>query len=205
MSSIYWDKATQMPEWATVRTGLFGLKETFAPLALAKTGTTDEVTFQTDKDTITAAPKIDPDGELSEAEEADLFAHYGLDYSQRSPTGLPETPGQTTGAAGQMAGPAGQADEAMTRSEERMRVGTATEPAGRAAARRSRWAAASSSSQAVARTPPVRSVGAFPEAAGDVLAAGFDVGDGAAAVLGELGELRLGASGSAAVGGKLSA
>jgi hypothetical protein len=50
-----------------------------------------------------------------------------------------------------------------------------------------------------------RGVGAFPEAAGDVLAAGFDVGDRAAAVLGEPGELPLGASGSAAVGGKLGA
>jgi len=29
VSSIYWDKATQMPEWATVKTGLFGMKETF--------------------------------------------------------------------------------------------------------------------------------------------------------------------------------
>ena len=29
VSSIYWDKATQMPEWAAVKTGLFGVKETF--------------------------------------------------------------------------------------------------------------------------------------------------------------------------------
>jgi hypothetical protein len=49
-----------------------------------------------------------------------------------------------------------------------------------------------------------RGVGAFPEATGNALSARFDVGDRAAAVLGEPGELRLSASGSAAVGGKLS-
>jgi uncharacterized protein (TIGR02271 family) len=37
---------------------------------------------------------------------------------------------------GQMSGQTGQADDAMTRSEERMRVGTAAEPAGRARLRK---------------------------------------------------------------------
>jgi hypothetical protein len=50
-----------------------------------------------------------------------------------------------------------------------------------------------------------RSVGAFPKVAGDALAAGFDVGDRAPAVPGELGEPRLRASGGAAVGGKFRA
>ena len=50
-----------------------------------------------------------------------------------------------------------------------------------------------------------RGVGAFPEVAGNVLAAGFDVGDRAAAVPGELGEPRLGAPGGAAVGGEFRA
>jgi uncharacterized protein (TIGR02271 family) len=135
VTNLYWDKATQVPEWVTVKTGLFGRKETFVPLALAKMGTAQEVTFETDKDIITNAPKIDPDGELSEAEEQQLFSYYGLDYSQeRSPTGLPESGGPP------MTAPAGQRatgrDDAMTRSEERMHVGTATEPAGRARLRK---------------------------------------------------------------------
>jgi hypothetical protein len=48
-------------------------------------------------------------------------------------------------------------------------------------------------------------VGAFPEVAGNALAAGFDVGDRAAAVPAELGELRLGVPSGAAVGGEFRA
>jgi hypothetical protein len=37
------------------------------------------------------APQLDPDGELSQSEEAALYRHYGLDYSEsRSDSGLPE-------------------------------------------------------------------------------------------------------------------
>src|SRR5512142_1876299 len=92
VATIYQDKATGAPEWLTVRTGLFGRTETFVPLALGRVRREGEVEFAAAKDTITAAPKIDPDGELSEAEEEQLFSHYGLGYSERrSPTGLPET------------------------------------------------------------------------------------------------------------------
>ena len=117
VATIYQDKATGEPEWLTVRTGLFGMKETFVPLALGRVRSESEVEFAAAKDTITAAPKIDPDGELSEAEEEQLFSHYGR------------------GAQGyDSSGPA--TDEAMTRSEERMRVGTATEETGRARLRK---------------------------------------------------------------------
>ena len=77
VATIYQDKATGAPEWLTVRTGLFGMKETFVPLALGRVRSEGEVEFAAAKDTITAAPKIDPDGELSEAEEEQLFNHYG--------------------------------------------------------------------------------------------------------------------------------
>ena len=36
VATIYQDQATGGPEWLTVKTGLFGLKETFVPLALAR-------------------------------------------------------------------------------------------------------------------------------------------------------------------------
>jgi len=48
-------------------------------------------------------------------------------------------------------------------------------------------------------------VGAFPEIARDVLPAGLDVRDRAAAVLGEPGELCLAVPGGATVGGKFRA
>ena len=117
VATIYQDKATGEPEWLTVRTGLFGMKETFVPLALGRVRSESEVEFAADKDTITAAPKIDPDGELSEAEEEQLFSHDG-----RGAQGY-DTSGPAT-------------DDAMTRSEERMRVGTATEETGRARLRK---------------------------------------------------------------------
>jgi hypothetical protein len=44
-------------------------------------------------------------------------------------------------------------------------------------------------------------VGAFPEVSWDMLAAGLDIRDRASAVLGELGKLGLGVTGSPAVGG----
>jgi uncharacterized protein (TIGR02271 family) len=119
------------------------MKETFVPLALARPRAEGEVEISTDKDTITDAPRIDPDGELTEAEEEQLFSYYGLGYSQRrSPTGLPETSQQAAGAGSAPPGAQGHdtsgptTDEAMTRSEERLRVGTATEQTGRARLRK---------------------------------------------------------------------
>ena len=143
VATVYRDEATGEPEWLTVKTGLFGMKETFVPLALARLRGEREVELAADKDTITSAPKIDPDAQLSPAEEEQLFSHYGLSYAEwRSPTGLPETSGQhmtdAYGAPGapdyDTSGPT--TDEAMTRSEERMRVGTATEETGRARLRK---------------------------------------------------------------------
>lgn len=81
MATVYQDQATGEPEWLTVKPGLFGMKETFVPLALAR--------VRDDREVELAAP--------------------------------PDRP--TT-------------DEAMTRSEERMHVGTATEETGRARLRK---------------------------------------------------------------------
>ena len=122
VATVYLDKASGEPEWLTVTTGLHGPRQTFAPIARAHLRGPREVEFDLDKDTITGAPNIDPDGELAEAEEAELFQHYGMAYSEwRSPAGLERTGGQAEGPD----------DEWMTRSEEQIRVGTATEQTGR--------------------------------------------------------------------------
>jgi len=138
VATVYRDEATGQPEWLTVRTGLFGMKETFVPLALARVRGKREVELATDKDTITLAPKIDPDGELSLAEQDRLFSYYDLGYAAwTSLTGPAETSGQTAAGAYEAPGAPGDdtpgpaTDDAMTRSEERMRVGTATEETGR--------------------------------------------------------------------------
>jgi hypothetical protein len=135
IEEIYLDTETNAPEWALVNTGLFGTKSSFVPIRDAQTGD-DGVTVPFDKSTVKDAPSVDPDGQLSQREEAELYRHYGLEYSEsRSDTGLPEG-GAGTGTAGDgetrgrdVSGPT--TDDAMTRSEEELRVGTAERETGR--------------------------------------------------------------------------
>jgi uncharacterized protein (TIGR02271 family) len=124
IDAIYLDDQTGQPEWALVNTGLFGTKSTFVPLAQA-TQAGEEVRVPYDKQLVKDAPRVDPDGHLSEAEERQLWRHYGLDYdrtTRRRATGR-DTVGQDT------SGPT--TDDAMTRSEEELRVGTAERERGR--------------------------------------------------------------------------
>jgi uncharacterized protein (TIGR02271 family) len=113
LEEVYLDQHTGRPEWLLVHTGLFGTKSSFAPLAGARVDGED-VRIGYSKQEVKDAPSVEADGELSQEEEARLYAHYGLDYSEsRSDTG-PST------------------DDAMTRSEEELRVGTAKRERGRA-------------------------------------------------------------------------
>jgi uncharacterized protein (TIGR02271 family) len=142
IDEIYADQDTGKPEWMAVRTGLFGTRLSFVPLAEAEV-TGDDVRVPYEKAQVKDAPNVDPDGELSQDEEARLYGHYGLEYGEhRSDSGLPE--GQqsdvagTAGAEGavghDVSGP--NTDDAMTRSEEELRVGTAQREAGRARLRK---------------------------------------------------------------------
>jgi hypothetical protein len=76
---IYLDNETDRPEWAVVQTGLFGLRSTFVPLAEARE-VGDELQVPHQRSQVKQAPNIEPDGQLSAAEEAELYRHYGLDY-----------------------------------------------------------------------------------------------------------------------------
>jgi len=72
ITDIYLDNETGRPEWAVVRTGLFGLRSTFVPLAEAiETG--EQVQVRHRRGQIKDAPNIEPDGQLSAAEEAELY------------------------------------------------------------------------------------------------------------------------------------
>ena len=65
IEEIYLDTDTDQPEWALVKTGLFGGKGTFVPLQQANpTGDGVQVPFE--KSHVKDAPNIDPDGELSQ-------------------------------------------------------------------------------------------------------------------------------------------
>jgi uncharacterized protein (TIGR02271 family) len=130
--AIYLDDETGQPEWATVTSGLFTAKTAFVPLAQAR-DTGDSVQVPYDKQQVKNAPTLQADGQLSQDEEAELYRHYDLDYSEhRSDSGLPDGADHTVGR--DVSGPT--TDEAMTRSEEELRVGTETRERGRARLRK---------------------------------------------------------------------
>ena len=137
IDAIYLDDETGQPEWATVTSGLFTAKTAFVPLAQAQ-AMGDSVQVAYDKQQVTDAPNMQADGSLSQDDEAELYRHYGMEYTEsRSDSGLPagtandrrdDTVGRDT------SGPT--TDEAMTRSEEELRVGTQTRESGRARLRK---------------------------------------------------------------------
>ena len=138
IAEIYEDPQTGKPEWATVSSGLFGTKSNFVPLAGASPDGED-VRAEVTKDQVKDAPGVEADGELSEREEQRLFEYYGVAYTTEGSTtaeGQPDQPGQAgAGTVGlDVSGP--ETDEAMTRSEEELRVGTRQREAGRARLRK---------------------------------------------------------------------
>jgi uncharacterized protein (TIGR02271 family) len=133
IEEIYLDTQTNEPEWALVNTGLFGTKSTFVPLRDASE-VEGGLRVPFDKATVKDAPKVDPDGQLSQREEADLYRYYDLDYSE---TGA-ETGRQEGGTRDEVEGAVDRdrsdaaTGEAMTRSEEELAVGKAERETGRA-------------------------------------------------------------------------
>jgi uncharacterized protein (TIGR02271 family) len=135
VSEVYLDDETGRPEWASVRTGLFGTKESFVPLAQAQISG-DDLRVPYDQDTVKNAPRIDSEGHLSPDEETELYRYYGIGTGFDG-TGTDTTPGDTTarGTVGHdTSGPT--TDDAMTRSEEHLQVGTQRVESGRARLRK---------------------------------------------------------------------
>jgi len=136
ISDIYLDDDTGQPEWALVNTGLFGAKATFVPLAQAQ-ATGDSVQVPYEKAQVKDAPGMQADGQLSQDDEAELYRHYGLaaataghDIDPRDRDGdRVDDDAQDTAVGHDTSGPT--TDDAMTRSEEELRVGTETRERGR--------------------------------------------------------------------------
>jgi uncharacterized protein (TIGR02271 family) len=144
IDAIYLDDETGQPEWATVTSGLFTAKTAFVPLAQAQ-DMGDSVQVPYDKDQVKNAPTMQADGSLSQNDEAELYRHYGLDYSEhRSDSGLPagERDRNDDGVDDEVQNPVGRdtsgptTDQAMTRSEEELQVDTQTRERGRARLRK---------------------------------------------------------------------
>jgi uncharacterized protein (TIGR02271 family) len=154
IGQVYLDNETGDPQWVTVSTGLFGTSESFVPLTSATTSGNDiQVPFS--KDVIHDAPRVDADAdaEISEQEEAELFRYYdipggnadfrgsdlntadtdtnlvdGENSQRRDRRGDVDAVGQDT------SGPT--TDDAMTRSEEQLHVGTKNVETGKARLRK---------------------------------------------------------------------
>ncbi|WP_199509423.1 DUF2382 domain-containing protein [Nucisporomicrobium flavum] len=146
-AEIYLDEQSGEPEWLAVKTGLFGMKQSFVPLQRAEVGD-DRITVPFAKDQVKDAPRIDPDGRLTPQEEDELYRHYGFS----STDGTLDSPGGTVdedrpGFAGGTARYDRDEDatttrsgdtstDAMTRSEERLVTDTQREQVGRARLRK---------------------------------------------------------------------
>ena len=141
IDQVYLDRESGEPTFVAVKTGLFGTKSSLVPIDAAQAHG-EHVQVPYGKDQVKDAPNVDADAELSEAEEQQLYEHYGLGYSgyegpdheslgrredrddrfEREAVGH-DTSGPTT-------------DDAMTRSEEELKVGTTSRESGRARLRK---------------------------------------------------------------------
>jgi hypothetical protein len=99
IDDVYEAEQGGQAEWALVNTGLFGTKKTFVPLHNAQP-VGEDIRVPLEKGRVKDAPSIEPDGELSESEERQLFEHYGVAYASDGDVSGPTT------------------DDAMIRSEE---------------------------------------------------------------------------------------
>ncbi len=128
VDEVYLDTQSGEPEWLSVNTGLFGMKSSFVPLQGAQPSGEDVRVAYT-KDEVKDAPGITPDEELNDSEERELWGYYGLEYN-------------TGGVAGEAREPVGhdvsgpETDDAMTRSEEELKVGKREREGGRARLRK---------------------------------------------------------------------
>jgi sporulation protein YlmC with PRC-barrel domain len=84
IDQIYLDRHTGRPEFATVKTGLFGLKTSFVPIVDAEMTGDNAVRVPVQKEQVKNAPRVEPEGqELSADEERKLWEHYGRgDYDE---------------------------------------------------------------------------------------------------------------------------
>ena len=159
VGQVYVSDDGRQPLFVTVHTGLFGTKQSFVPLEGAdlRDGV---VHLHYDKDTIKGAPSIDDDGALSDDEQGTIFDYYdgraggtpsgvgdttaglgatgGVGDTRTSgdtlASGDTRTSGDRASVGHDTSGP--NTDDAMTRSEEQLRVGTERRESGRARMRK---------------------------------------------------------------------
>ena len=98
ITDIYLDRETDRSEWAVVRTGLFGLRSSFVPLAEASE-VDDQIQVPHARPG-QGCPQHRGRWAAAEAEEAEVYRHYGLDYDTVTTDSEPAT-SQSGGPADQ--------------------------------------------------------------------------------------------------------
>ncbi|MGP4029307.1 PRC and DUF2382 domain-containing protein [Actinomadura sp. 3N407] len=96
IKQVYLNDDSGTPEWVTVHTGWFGMRESFVPLSGARKSQ-DVLQVPYDKETIKGAPNVDADEHLSHAQIVDLYRHYGVRPPGGRRTGETGTQEGTTG------------------------------------------------------------------------------------------------------------
>ena len=137
IGQVYVDDSTGEPSFVTVKTGLFGTAESFVPLQDA-TVTGSDIRVAYNKTEVKDAPRIDPDERITPKEEQRLYAHYDISSPRGHTSGTERTGPSDTGDYGTSSNDTSGSttDDAMTRSEERLKVGTRKEEAGQARLRK---------------------------------------------------------------------
>jgi PRC-barrel domain len=79
VTKVYLDDQTGQPQWLLVETGLFGTRQSFAPVRGSRLDGEELVVLAVSKDQVKDAPNIDPDGHISQSEE-DALREYYSDY-----------------------------------------------------------------------------------------------------------------------------
>jgi uncharacterized protein (TIGR02271 family) len=138
VSNIFIDDQTGQPEWLAISTGMFAKRSSFVPLEGASAAG-DQLIIGWDKGKVKDAPQVDDDGDghLTPDEEQVLYRYYGRDYQQNRAVEAPTVAGErdTGGVVGHdTSGPT--TDDAMTRSEEQVNIGTRSQEVGRARLRK---------------------------------------------------------------------
>jgi sporulation protein YlmC with PRC-barrel domain len=75
VSKVYLDDHTGQPTWLLVETGLFGIRDSFAPIHGARIDG-ERVVLGVSKDQVKDAPNIEKDAHLSQSEEDALRQYY---------------------------------------------------------------------------------------------------------------------------------
>jgi hypothetical protein len=75
ISKVYHEQQAGQPMWVLVETGLFGTRQSFAPIHGSRLDG-ELVVLAVSKDQIKDAPNINPDAEISESEQDALRQYY---------------------------------------------------------------------------------------------------------------------------------